>query len=82
MKAYTLRRDLLPDGVDLEAVDTMSQDEVEREMNRQQANLLMETGKKDSFIDIYSSQYELEDLINLDEGAFDPQKYYLRIFLD
>ena len=81
MKAYILRRDLLPDGVDLEAVSYMDQNALEREMNRQQAILLMETLKEDEFIAIYELA-DLEDLVNLDRGAFDPQKYYLRIFLE
>lgn len=81
MEAYVLRRDLLPEGVDLEAILKMSQGALEHEMNQQQETLLKERGQEDNFIAIYE-QGELEDLISLDEGAFDPQKYYLRIFPD
>jgi hypothetical protein len=80
MKAYILRRDLLPDGVDLEAILDMSQGAIIDELFRQRKTLL-NRGEHDEFLAWYE-QGELEDLISLDEGAFDPQKYYLRIFPD
>lgn len=81
MEAYILRRDLLKPGYDYNTVLAMSKEQLAHEQNRQLDYSLLYTGKEDNFIAIYQAM-DLEDLINLDEGAFDPSKYYIRIFLD
>lgn len=81
MEAYILRRDLLKPGYDYNTVLAMDKEQLTHEMNRQLYQLLAETGKESDFIATYSAA-DLEDLINLDEGAFNPAKYYIRIFQD
>lgn len=81
MEAYILRRDLLKPGYDYNTVLAMSKEQLANEQNRQLDFCLLYTGKEDNFIAIYQAM-DLEDLINLDDCDFDPQKYYIRIFLD
>lgn len=75
MEAYILRRDLLKEGYDYNTVLAMDKEQLAHEMNRQ---LDIE---EDPFIAIYDF-IDLEELISLDAGAFNPSNYYLRIFQD
>lgn len=75
MEAYVLRRDLLKPGYDYNTVLAMDKEQLAYEMNRQ---LDVE---EDQFVAIYSA-IDIEDLISLDDGAFIPSKYYIRIFKD
>lgn len=81
MEAYILRRDLLKPGYDYNTVLSMDKEMLAREMNRQLDRSIELTGREDNFIAVYS-ETDVEDLISLDEGAFDPKKYYIRIFLN
>lgn len=73
MTAYILRRDLLPAAYSYDTILAMDTEQLCEEMNRQ---LDVED---DQFIAVYSVS-DLEDLINLDKGAFNPSEYYIRIF--